>query len=204
MIRLAILRALPAFLFAIQTVSSTPLTFGRRDLRNETQTNGTVWPTDVADLAHDQTWPDFTDKTSRWSSYEAPTFDQVFLPESEEDLSLGVSRLSFASNPSMLAEICRLKVRDVQLQYLSSNKLPWLAKSGGHGYSPTLHSIQDAVLINLENFNYVRVEDDGTATVGTGALFQDLLDIVGAAGRELSKSFPAPKILCSFLTLTQP
>ena len=81
---------------------------------------------------------------------------------------------------------------------MSSNRLPWLAKSGGHGYSPTLQLIQNAVLINLENFNYVRIEDDGTATVGTGALFGDLVDIVGAAGRELSEWFPAPKISCSF------
>lgn len=72
---------------------------------------------------------------------------------------------------------------------MSSNRLPWLAKSGGHGYSPTLHSIQSAVLINLENFNYVRVEDDGAAVVGTGALFSDLVNVVGAAGRELSWSF---------------
>jgi hypothetical protein len=42
-------------------------------------------------------------------------------------------------------------------------------------------------MINMENFNYVRVEDDGTAVVGTGALFGDLIDKVGAAGRELSE-----------------
>lgn len=83
---------------------------------------------------------------------------------------------------------------------MSSNSLPWLAKSGGHGYSPTLHSIQNAVLINLENFNYVRVEDNGTAVVGTGALFGDLIDIVGAAGRELSKSFQ-PRISCAHSNL---
>jgi FAD/FMN-containing dehydrogenase len=79
---------------------------------------------------------------------------------------------------------------------MSSNHLPWLAKSGGHGYSPTLQVIQDAVLINLEKFNYVRVEDDGTLVVGTGTFFQDLVDEVAAAGRELSKSFQL-QILCA-------
>ena len=86
---------------------------------------------------------------------------------------------------------------------MSSNSLPWLARSGGHGYSPTLHSIQNAVLINLENFNYVKVEDDGTVVVGTGAKFGDLIDTVGTAGREFSKSFQ-PRYIALILTFTQP
>ncbi|RYP25004.1 hypothetical protein DL765_000232 [Monosporascus sp. GIB2] len=158
---LAILQALPALLAIIQTVSSTPLTFGGLHQRNESQPDDPVWPSGLAGLVHNKTWPNFTEETTRWSSYEAPTFDQVFLPETEEELSLG-------------------------LQYMSSNSMPWLAKSGGHGYSPTLHSIQNAVLINLQNFNYVRVEDDGTAVVGTGTRFQDMVNIIGAAGRELT------------------
>jgi hypothetical protein len=38
----------------------------------------------------------------------------------------------------------------------------------------------------LKNFNHVDVKRDGTVVVGTGALFQDLVDAVGGAGRELS------------------
>lgn len=110
---LALLQALTAFLTIIQTVSSTPLTFGGLRRRNESQTNNTVWPTDVAGLAHDETWPDFAAKTARWSSYEAPTFDEVFLPVTEEDLSIGVSTSSFASNTSILGEIYALKVHGV-------------------------------------------------------------------------------------------
>ena len=83
---------------------------------------------------------------------------------------------------------------------MSSNSLPWLARSGGHGYSPSLHSIQNAVLINLENFNYVKVEDDGTVVVGTGAVFGDLIDTVGTAGREFSKSFQ-PRLDCAHSNL---
>ena len=159
-----------------------------------------IWPTDLAGLAHNETWPNFTETTLRWSSYEAPTFSEVFLPVTEEDLSLGVSTLSFASNTFTSGETCRLKERFVQLRYMSSNNLPWLALSGGHGYSITLNSIQNAVLINLENFNYVRMEDNGTAIVGTGTLFGDFIDTVAAAGRELSKSFQ-PQIACAYFVL---
>ncbi|MCJ1269497.1 hypothetical protein MMC22_009389 [Lobaria immixta] len=176
MTRLALLQALPALLAIIQTVSSTPLTFGGLHPRNNSQPDDTVWPTDLSGLAHGESWPNFAEKTKRWSSYEAPTFNEVFLPVTEEELSLG-------------------------LQYLSSNHLPWLAKSGGHGYSPTLHSIQNAVLINLENFKHVTVKDDGTAVVGTGALFGDLIDTVAAAGRELTVGSCACVILEQVLNL---
>jgi FAD/FMN-containing dehydrogenase len=43
-------------------------------------------------------------------------------------------------------------------------------------------------LVNLENFNHVKVQSDGTVVVGTGAYFSDLINAVGAAGRELSMS----------------
>lgn len=98
MVRLIFLRAWSAFLVLIQSVSSTPLASRGRYPHDRAQRNGTVWPIDVAGLAHDKTWPDFTEKTTRWSSYEAPTFNQVFLPETEEDLSIGVSKMSFASD----------------------------------------------------------------------------------------------------------
>lgn len=93
--------------------ASTPLTFGGLDPRHESQPDGTVWPTNVVGLAHDETWPNFSLKTTRWSRYEAPTFHEVFLPVTEEDLSLDVNTLSFASNTSMSGEICALKVRGV-------------------------------------------------------------------------------------------
>lgn len=75
-----------------------------------------------------------------------------------------------------------------QLQYLSSAGKTFLAKSGGHGYSPTLHAIQHAAMINMENFDYVTMNSDFSVTVGTGARFSKLVDVVGNAGRELSQS----------------
>ncbi|KAK2037944.1 FAD-binding domain-containing protein [Colletotrichum somersetense] len=158
MARLAILQAVPALLALIQTVSCTPLAFSTLNARNN---SGVSWPADVSTLVHDKTWAGFGEKTTRWSSYKAPTFDEVFLPETEEQLSLA-------------------------LEYMSSKNMTWLAKSGGHGYAPSLHAIQDAVLINLENFNYVKMHDDNTAVVGTGVRFSGLIDAVAAAGRELT------------------
>ena len=70
---------------------------------------------------------------------------------------------------------------------MAGNGIPFLAKSGGHGYSTTLKLIQNGVLINMENFNYTRMNSDGrTATVGAGATFNDLVQVLGAAKREVS------------------
>ncbi|KAI0539682.1 hypothetical protein GGR58DRAFT_524084 [Xylaria digitata] len=123
--------------------------------------NGTGWPSDVAGSVVDSSDPKFPTQSARWSSYEAPTFSQVFAPENEEELSIG-------------------------LNYLTSNNIPFLAKSGGHGYSTSLSLIQDGVLISMENFNYTKVNDDLTATVGAGSTFNDVVQVVGAAGREMT------------------
>ncbi|KAL9017077.1 MAG: hypothetical protein Q9185_005588 [Variospora sp. 1 TL-2023] len=152
---LALLKAGPAaFLFA-STAIATPYgrLFGRQD--------DYIWPSGVADQAHDSSWSEFVNKTTRWSTYEAPSFNEVFIPETVEDLSIG-------------------------LQYLSSAGKSFLAKSGGHGYSPTLSVIQNAAMINMENFNYVTMNSDFSVTVGTGSLFSDFVEVVGNAGRELT------------------
>lgn len=86
MVRSALLQAVSAaFLFA-STATATPFTrrYGR-------QSNYT-WPSEVADQAYGPSWPQFVNKTTRWSTYEPPSFNEVFLPETEEDLSIGVSR----------------------------------------------------------------------------------------------------------------
>lgn len=65
-----------------------------------------------------------------------------------------------------------------------------MAKSGGHGYSPTLHVIQNAAMINMEKFDYVTINADFSVTLGSGARFSELVDVVSHAGRELSQSPP--------------
>ena len=52
------------------------------------------WPPQVADSVYDSSWPGFVEKTTRWSTYAAPTFNGVFLPRSEKDLAIGVNRIN--------------------------------------------------------------------------------------------------------------
>ncbi|KAH7304071.1 hypothetical protein B0I35DRAFT_363902 [Stachybotrys elegans] len=123
------------------------------------QANG--WPSSIACQVHGPEWPQFVNATTRWSTYSAPTFDEIFLPRTGEDLAVG-------------------------LQYLSSIGKPYLAMSGGHGYAPSLGEIQNATMINMRNFNYVNVHEDGTATIGSGTKFRDVINGAYAAGREIT------------------
>ncbi|KAL8686689.1 MAG: hypothetical protein Q9218_006936 [Villophora microphyllina] len=159
MVGSALLQAVSAAFFFASTATATPYT-----RLYDRQANYT-WPSEVAGQAYGPSWPQFVNKTTRWSTYEPPSFNEVFLPKTEEDVAIG-------------------------LQYLSSAGKSFLVKSGGHGYSPSLHVIQNAAMINMENFDYVIMNPDHSVTVGTGARFSKLVDVVGNAGRELSQSQP--------------
>lgn len=50
-------------------------------------------------------------------------------------------------------------------------------------------------MINLENFDSVTMTEDFTVTLGTGARFSTLTEVVGNAGRELSRS-TEPCVTC--------
>lgn len=83
------LRALIALSPVIGAVSGAATPFDSLEFRR----NQHGWPQAVAPDVHNSSWPDFAAATLRWSSYDAPTFDLVFLPKTEQELSIGVSRL---------------------------------------------------------------------------------------------------------------
>lgn len=70
---------------------------------------------------------------------------------------------------------------------MTSRDIPFLTKGGGHGVSLSLENVQNAVMINMDNFNRVVVHSDGTMTVGGGALFLQLYEAAYNAGKELSE-----------------
>lgn len=60
-------------------------------------------------------------------------------------------------------------------------------------------------MINMENFDYVIINSDFSVTVGAGARFSKLVDVVATAGRELSRSLLDLQCLHqSYLTEQQP
>ena len=69
--------------------------------------------------------------------------------------------------------------------------MPFLAQGGGHGWAPSLHKVQRAVLVDLSRVNTV-THDNSTQiiTVGGGALAGDVVKSLSDAGRETSKPEP--------------
>ena len=81
----SLLQLVPAaFLFAsISNAAPYTRLYGRQSNHE--------WPSEVADQAYGPLWSQFVNKTTRWSTYEPPSFNEVFLPQTVEDLSIGVS-----------------------------------------------------------------------------------------------------------------
>ncbi|KAI0601615.1 FAD binding domain-containing protein [Biscogniauxia sp. FL1348] len=104
--------------------------------------------------------PSWENVTSRWSTWSAPSYSVAFIPAEEKDITIG-------------------------LKYMSSHNISFLAMGGGHGNTLTLGTVEDAVLINMRQFDSITVNPDDTITVGGGAQFGPVYDVAYAAGREL-------------------
>lgn len=79
------------FLQTVLVISAAASTVAFDVLKREA--NMSVWPSNLASDVHDSSWPDWANTTIRWSTYDAPTFDSVFIPTTPEDLASGVSHL---------------------------------------------------------------------------------------------------------------
>ncbi|KAL9035358.1 MAG: hypothetical protein Q9214_006618 [Letrouitia sp. 1 TL-2023] len=100
--------------------------------------------------------------TERWTKYLAPSFQVAVVPRTEADVVATV-------------------------KYAESRNLGFLAQGGRHGYAPELQRIQNGILINLENLDRIRVDQAiGIATVGGGSVYQQVVNALYAAGREMS------------------
>lgn len=76
-------------------------------------TNASVWPSSLASEVHDSSWPEWANTTIRWSTYDAPTFDSVFIPSTPEDLASGVSQHRQA--PRILRRECSHWLESISL-----------------------------------------------------------------------------------------
>lgn len=71
-----------------------------------------------------------------------------------------------------------------------------MAQGGGHGYSPTLATIRDAIMIRLDNFVYTSIDKRSqTVKVGGGTTFGPLIAALQAASQVLRKLPNTPPLL---------
>ncbi|KAI1379512.1 hypothetical protein F4677DRAFT_409423 [Hypoxylon crocopeplum] len=106
--------------------------------------------------------PEFADVvSSRWSTWQAPTYQAAVKPVNEADVQ----------------QIVRIAGR---------NNISFLATLNGHGTSFGYGNLQNALNINLANFNSVTVDAaNNRMTVGGGVTFGDLAEPLAQAGKEI-------------------
>lgn len=51
---------------------------------------------------HTSSWPQWAEETQRWSTYSAPTFDLIFIPKDEQEISAAVSLASYSCEMSLV------------------------------------------------------------------------------------------------------
>ncbi|KAI4597966.1 hypothetical protein KJ359_003774 [Pestalotiopsis sp. 9143b] len=125
--------------------------------KRATTLNLTLSPEASVVYPDDASWEN---DTTRWSLWSAPTYSIAFLPATEQDITIG-------------------------LQYLTQHNISFLAQCGGHGNTLTFETVRDAVVINMEKFNHITLNDDNTITAGGGAIFGDVYPVAYNAQREL-------------------
>ncbi|KAI0017590.1 FAD binding domain-containing protein [Xylariomycetidae sp. FL0641] len=102
----------------------------------------------------------WANETMRWSTWSAPSYSVAFLPATEDDITTA-------------------------LQYMTSHNISFLAQGGGHGNTITLAHAQNTVMINMEKFDDIHMNDDDTISIGGGAIFGPVYTVAQNAGREL-------------------
>ncbi|KAM0520802.1 hypothetical protein ACHAPE_003203 [Trichoderma viride] len=100
----------------------------------------------------------FANATERWSIFNAPTYSAAVSPATEADVS---------------------KV----INLAKTNGIPFMARSGGHGYAASFGKLQNGLSLDMSKFNTVKIDSKAqTLTVGPGARYRDILDPLYNAG----------------------
>ncbi|MCJ1460567.1 hypothetical protein MMC28_010949 [Mycoblastus sanguinarius] len=132
-------------------------TFRKRDVASTLATQ--LSPGSTIVFPQDNSWENVTE---RWTLYQAPSFQVAVEPATEQDV---VATVNFAV----------------------SRNISFLAQGGRHGYAPELQTIQNGVLINLEQLDHISVDGaTGLATIGGGTVYDQVINATYAAGREMT------------------
>ncbi|KAI0184711.1 hypothetical protein EV127DRAFT_443582 [Xylaria flabelliformis] len=103
----------------------------------------------------------FVNATERWDIFDEPTYAAAISPATEADVVQAV-------------------------KIATSNRIPFLATGGRHGYTTTLGNLKNGLALDLSQFNTVKVDKKaGTLTVGGAVRISQIYDPVYEAGYEL-------------------
>lgn len=104
------------------------------------------------------------------------------------DLQIRATSPRLAPHYSVVIEVATES--DVQATVALANRfnIPFLAVSGGHGWTKTLDGLKGGIQINLRRLNSTRLSESGkTAVVGGGALQWEVVKGLFGSGKYTSK-----------------
>lgn len=162
--RVLLLQATTAALAAAAVaVAATTITTTPTNLSAIFSQNASQW--DAATVLVLPDAPTFANITERWTVFGAPTFAGAIRPATEADV-----------------------VKTVQLA--RQHDIPFLATGGRHGFSTTLHALDQGLEIDLSQLDSVEIDDtNATVTIGAGVVVDDILDPIYDAGFEMREYF---------------
>ncbi|KAL9032533.1 MAG: hypothetical protein Q9180_006446, partial [Flavoplaca navasiana] len=111
----------------------------------------------------------FDNSTTRWSTYDAPSYLAAISPANEADVAKTVHGPIFRS-------------RDILMLW---HRIPFLATGGRHGYTTTLRDLQGGLAIDLSQLKSYSIDRAaGTLTIGGATTLGDFQDALYEAGRQ--------------------
>ncbi|OBS25095.1 hypothetical protein FPOA_05630 [Fusarium poae] len=132
----------------------------------------------LASLITSQTWPDLSSKLS-------PNASIVF----SQDPEFGglVSRWRDWHAPQVGAVVTAFTETDVQeaVRYANQNRIPFLARSGGHGATEALQLAKDVLVVDIRGMNDIKIAESGNhATIGGGASVKKVVNELWASKKQ--------------------
>ncbi|KAK7916853.1 hypothetical protein PG985_010461 [Apiospora marii] len=126
--------------------------------------------------------------TQSISPFVAPGTEVAFLPHHNLPHKFTQRHSTFA-NPSYVLAVQPLTIEDLATTVKLANEqgVPFMATGGGHGISTGFANVQNAIDIDLSNFNATSLYlDDNLVTVGAANNLADFADTLYKAGKEIS------------------
>jgi hypothetical protein len=124
--------------------------------------------------------PDFSGLVSRWRDWHAPQVGAVVTAFTESDVQEAVRIITGIMVSSDMG----------QARYANQNRIPFLARSGGHGATEALQLAKDVLVIDIRGMNDIEIAQEGNyATISGGASVKKVVNELWAADKQTGK-FP--------------
>ncbi|OAA45676.1 FAD-binding, type 2 [Metarhizium rileyi] len=133
--------------------------------------HGMAWS--QANVQSHHTPPSYTTVAEELGPYLSSKAN-IVLPSSKQGQELQVRASTPRVQPGYVAIVQVASEKDVQetIKYANRRSMPFLAVSGGHGWSSSLNNVRNGIQINMRKLNTTRLRDEGNSAIVGGGTMQ--------------------------------